>query len=685
MATPNPPSHPSSTPKNPAMTPSAQIGISSPYPNAPTSISRTHPSPALHSKAAHNKSPSKTPASHGISTPNAAAIASSHYDSPSAVALHFSNAGTPLPHFNGISTPMQLGSTPNPQDNEDERSRRLNMILQIIGTKTGYVSSDGLERVAKRCGLDCLWDENPLRGESTFMIAGSHFIIEVAFSPGEDKRAIRKLTLTFPTTQGSELHEGGARGAEVLKHHLSPSEDDEGHGGYVDLRRFKQDLETLAGLDKLSAEINCFEALEGLYNSLRKIWVFELKKMDCNRPDDRSATNEPKRRRVLCTKSGRPDMHSRNQVGLSTAYWIERHLVLHRIAKPKTFPRNEQDESDEMLEPKIWAVVLECEAYPADAYPPMRVANQWVSDEVEKPMEARDDIFDLDLPSIPQIDWIDPVPTTTKAGLLPDIRFVAHLEPPVTLPCSVVSIIYQNMGHVVTPQQLTTFGQFVTFESLLFPHMVQIPVFGQMGQQQINLSRTVSSQTKDRILIERQHLNSLFLQKQDYGKTISEIPFSHPRQLIEIFPILRQWVLVSSILTNSFSAPNPPPAPKSPPNPKSPTSLSASLSKVLLIPPSEDLGEPKPPLVNMTVVFNTRPTPRFMVSFNTGSNHPPIQFAIQILPNGEVQASDLVTPRQEPLDEERRRKLEDKIAGAVKISEDLGMVIELLLRELGDV
>ncbi|KAG7133382.1 hypothetical protein HYQ45_008402 [Verticillium longisporum] len=52
----------------------------------------------------------------------------------------------------------------------------------------------------------------------------------------------------------------------------------------------------------------------------------------------------------------------------------------------------------------------------------------------------------------------------------------------------------------------------------------------------------------------RRHENTLFVYKPVYGQTISELPFSHPRQLVAMLPTLRQYAFISRLLARSFGA-----------------------------------------------------------------------------------------------------------------------------------
>ena len=72
------------------------------------------------------------------------------------------------------------------------------------------------------------------------------------------------------------------------------------------------------------------------------------------------------------------------------------------------------------------------------------------------------------------------------------------------------------------------------------------------------VTKTVTSYDSSGIPTEHSHKYTLFPTQADYGRIIDALPFSHPRQIIDILPILRQWALLGSLLRRSFVPPEPP-------------------------------------------------------------------------------------------------------------------------------
>ena len=127
------------------------------------------------------------------------------------------------------------------------------------------------------------------------------------------------------------------------------------------LADFSDNLHRLYQTDKLSANLNCFTAITGIYQSLNKIYEYERDNMGGEVV-------------ALCFGNGRPRMHTRGKVGLSVDYWKERH---------------DDDDLDENQ--RLWRVLIEVEEVPQDfgnlnMHPitPVRASDHWVSDDIKK-------------------------------------------------------------------------------------------------------------------------------------------------------------------------------------------------------------------------------------------------------------------------------------------------------------
>lgn len=177
-----------------------------------------------------------------------------------------------------------------------------------------------------------------------------------------------RVTLNFEKTP-DPTQELAARAAEIFHRNLqlktetpsllTPS-----------LAPFADNLNRLTSIDRLSTtSMNCFAAVTGIYQSLRRIYEYEKTHMEGGAVA------------AMCAGSGRPRMHTRGKVGLSVDYWKPR----------RSIPRAEKaaSEDDEKEGTKPWRVIIEVEETSADyghmqAITPVRTTDHWVSEEVKK-------------------------------------------------------------------------------------------------------------------------------------------------------------------------------------------------------------------------------------------------------------------------------------------------------------
>jgi hypothetical protein len=68
----------------------------------------------------------------------------------------------------------------------------------------------------------------------------------------------------------------------------------------------------------------------------------------------------------------------------------------------------------------------------------------------------------------------------------------------------------------------------------------------------ITTVRRVKAFTKDKKPAPKMHENRLFIHKPVYGQTLTELPFSHPSQLVNMLPTLRQYAFLWNLLDKAF-------------------------------------------------------------------------------------------------------------------------------------
>lgn len=573
------------------------------------------------------------------------------------------------------------------------------------------VSEDGVERLAKRTGLECLWEDGMgAEGERrrTLSIAGNHVLVDVDFGAGG---RVGRVVLSFPTSRMGVVGRFAGAGARVLRRDLRVGKG--GERGWKLLGPFADNLERLARLDKLSVEgANCFEAVVGVYGGLGKVFAFEVGR---GREDGEEGVDAGVvEREVLCQRSGRPRMHARRRIGLSVEYWMDRRLVQGRKRRAGELDGNgdgdgelekpaSEEEQDEGQQSKIWSVIVECEASPAELYPSIRVSDCWISNDVERSYENRDESI---LIGDSAFDWLDPPPTLTPSnpngdamevdaglapnGKAPDVRFVARLEPPLVVPLQTAVDIYGSVGVTIPQDSIRP----TTFEELLLPGLGLGSSTGHTEDGQRVMEKSVTAYDNEGVPTERTHRYTLYTQKTEYGRVIKDIPFSHPRQLVAILPVLRQWALVGSILQRSFGADGTekntnnsitPSKDESEQELSTMTNGRTAAEELAALMADADADLPKTDTITpVDFTLTTLPTPKIGVLFDLRGALADVVF--EILPNAEIQASDMTSSApahglEKP--EESRGGLRlpvvmgaDAVAKALAISEDVGVVVE---------
>ena len=437
------------------------------------------------------------------------------------------------------------------QDNgEDEAQRRVGAIVQLLGRRWGRVGREGVERCARRLGLECLWENNQGgEGHSTLSIAGNGLLVDVEWA-GE---RVRGVALSFPGAgEGAERSAGA--GAEVLRRGLVGRRK-----GYVGLEAFAANLGSLAGMDVLGREgVSCFEAVEGLRASLARVWEWELAQA---RHELGGASPEAVQREVLCRRSGRPCMHGGGSIGLRLEYWLARRRVLPSARDVDAMDLDidaSSSSSSASVAPSapagLHALLIDCEAHPATLYPSIRVSDAWVAPSVVA-AALSPSLATLFSPSPASIDWLDPPPTylpppsssasssasaATPPLTPPSVRFRALLHPPLVLPLQKAMELFNIVGAPLTQDAI----HMTTFTQLLFAGHAGAgePLLRDAVLRFERATRGMGGEGRVR------HRYTLLTGGQDWARTVAEIPFSHPRQLVMVLPLLRQWAFVGGLL-----------------------------------------------------------------------------------------------------------------------------------------
>ncbi|KAF2238163.1 hypothetical protein EV356DRAFT_508827 [Viridothelium virens] len=473
---------------------------------------------------------------------------------------------------------------------DEERRRRLESVIAALAGRMGRVGEEGVERVCKRNGWAVLWEERR-GGGKRLTGAGGNVLVDVDFrGKGE---GVEKVAVT--------VHEAGEGVKGTMDSAGRILLGDLRHGrSSLDkkLDRFAANLERLARLDMLSRTqdgFNCYDAIAGVYTSLQRLYEHQFK-MAAEMFKEHPNAVERAGREVMCKKSGRPRMHAERMIGLSLDYWqCKKDEELSRKNGPSIHRRRgsaleidptqqqAEDEDDLGSARGLFSLLIEAEPSPASLYPPVRTSNRWLSDTVEKrPVEHSADLDELlsGAANQPVIDWQEPPQTylvnasTGAAGengdamsldappgsleRLPNVRFKAKLNPPIVLPLTLAAQMLHQVETAI-PQE--------TIRPTNFETMILQQTYASASDASISVNGLRKTASEKIILIpgstdnenaEIQHHYSLLVPKSiEYGRFLEELPFFHPRQIVELLPILRRYAFLGSLLQSAFATSSP--------------------------------------------------------------------------------------------------------------------------------
>lgn len=605
-------------------------------------------------------------------------IASNHpinFDSPSTAA-----ALNALQMSNGLDLEgLNLGALG--RSTEDERAKRLDAVINILSQGKGLVSEAGLERLAKRLELEVLWESGMGvdAAKKTLIVGGSAIELSIVFS---SRDVVESVSLDFPES-ADMVKKHTAETSRILTENLKLEKGQSPLTKEMD--SFVNNFERIANLDKLSVHpgLNLHEAVAGIYESLHRLHTWEMQKAGQNLaisakgPDNVQA-------HVLCMRSGAPSMNARSKVGLIVDYWRQTRGLLSKKS------------------PKIWCLSVGCAPLTNLNVNPVRVSDKWISPEIEK--QALPD----GLHSGPILDWLEPEPTflsesqvKQESGAdvlqptgplagprLPEVTFTATFDPPVHISLN----LWQRIAESGCGLPEIEVHNLRSFDSLIFPiapgasydpsEPRAIECYKEVEVPAISNLDTVSTRT---------HRNQLSVYKPIYGRTLTEVAFSHPRQIIDILPCLRQYAFLSTLLETSFKDATAEAKPKANPAPTDKATVpntATTYSKNLTI--TSNMGDlrgfmitpsPSPPpptnALEINVTLTVQPVPRLQILFPFKDRMADV--VLEIRENGTVHVvgqdvldeSNMVAPNG------KLRKVED-LGGLLELMEDIGKWCEFL-------
>ncbi|RKF58229.1 hypothetical protein OnM2_069030 [Erysiphe neolycopersici] len=554
---------------------------------------------------------------------------SGNYDSPSAAMALGSISGLSelgLDALSGVANPRR--------DDEEERKRKMDLVSEILKQDPGRVSELGIERLAKSVGLECLWEPKIVgeNGTGTLIIAGSTLALEIDL----DNNIVKSVSLTFPDNPESVVrHIERANG--ILLRDLILQKNESPLTKKLD--RFSKNLKSLATLDKISTlpSVNCHEAIAGIYESLDRLFKWESQRL---KPEEGMKIEK----KVMCVKSGKPIMHARDKLGLSLDYWQD----MWRI-ETKT-------------EGLTWSILIECDTITPIVYTPLRVSKNWISAEVEKKPLSNEEMI-MASENYPILDWLEPentlLPATESGSIaedgqssnqkLPEVMFIAKFDPPLVVPGSLAAQIYDSVQAALDIYQATT------YDGLIFPPKQTEKIC--VDSRSIFREVSVPIFSKTGVKTTRVHKVGLHFEKIDYGRTLSIIPFSHPKQLVHMLPALRQYALMTRLLLNPYDSLSQPPTVQKSSQHSKRDEFELFMSQELA---SEETS------TKIDIIVYTHPFPRLRVLFPFKKRIADVHFEIKLNGNVEVIAQNIL-PEVSP------EKSTDKIFTVA----DLGRMLEM--------
>ncbi|KAF2196141.1 hypothetical protein GQ43DRAFT_337057, partial [Delitschia confertaspora ATCC 74209] len=666
-----------------------------------------------------------------------------NFDSPAALGLSLEGAmggvGMGISMSGMGMSALGLSASAIGRADDEERRRRLETVIATLKARPGRVSAEGIEWLCKKEGLEVMTET---KGPDTMLtiLIGNDAMLDIPLKNDEVESASLQLVSDRPDINFA------SSGSKILLRDLQLRPGVSRIN--LTLERFSHNLDKLIRMDKLSSSgVNCFQAVFGVYTSLKKLFEHEKKMALAVYSADTANAAIKAEREVLCKKSGRPRMNAGDSLGLALEYWMDHRHIIPK-SKSTSFEKDKEamlidsgagsntdtveDEDQEVN--KTYSILIECESSPSALYAPIRISSSWLSPSIEKHAESSDpdsiNLLSSYSQPTPTLDWLDPPPTylpssvaptehdamnlDAQPGRLPNIRFVATFNPPLVVPLSVAVTLHQSLGAEIPPDAIRP----TTFVGLaLRPEEVDPGASGFAGEGTIEVrsERTVLVRKREREQegngngdgkgiqeVEKKHRCSLYIPKTEYARVIEKLPFQHPRQLVEMLPVLRQYAFATSLLENTFK------------QEKGKEGMQRVGKGSLISPPLTPLtpGQEEALQVDLTLTY-APPAPRLTVRLphplssrpmsapsadsvpelldfllgttnTTAPSHPPISIAVDVLPNAEVVVSEqnIVQLSEAPESnagegEGARRKSEaQQLAEASKKVQKIGRVLD---------
>lgn len=570
---------------------------------------------------------------------------------------------------------LGLSSRSGKKNEDEERRDRMRRALKSIGKRKGRVSEDGIRRIGRRLGLDIDLDtETPEEdkkrkaGDRPIGIAGSKLLIEL-----DMKHHVPQRVDVMIEGDGTDLDEFATPAGEVLINDLKVPDGIQLHS---DLNRFARNLNRLSRLDQLckTGKVNCFRAIHGLYKNLRKLHELETEAVKTRLGDvenaDAVASDEVWRKR-----SGKPTIHARERVGLALEYWAPARTS---TTEDDGMDIDGADASQSAVDTQadVYRLQIEAESWPAPMHTAIRISDAWLPETFDIP----------DPESGESLPWQDPPPTyvteTASDGQgnvmavdgtqqVPDVRFVAKLDPPVVLPWNMVNVLSE------AGVDLPPIGQIPDYYDALL-NVETLSLTGRI--EPIEAEQSVLS-VRDGQERDVTHHYVLDVSKPDHGYKLEKVYFSHPRQLVSMLPILRQWAQVGCLINSCFNK-QPTNTPRAEPSSNGVNAnfanghANGTHNDSMDIDENDELAQHK---VLVNIGMSVLPQPTLSVTFPDSTSSKVGNTVFQIMPNASLAVTSFdgmeeINEAHDP-DGSQLQKAK-RLATALEVCGDLGVWIE---------
>jgi hypothetical protein len=512
---------------------------------------------------------------------------------------------------------LTLTASGGQKRNEDEERRaKMRRILKKIGRPRGRVSEEGICRVGRRVGFandidaEVLTAEERERkvGNRTVSIAGEAVVVDV-----DMKNHVPREVQVMLSGEGDGLVGLAEQAGEVLLASLRDTDN---------LVGFAKGLDWIAKIDRLGGgKVNGFEALGGIFGCLRRLCDEEIRLIQ----EGGVASSEQAEIVAMCKRSGRPSAHARGGLGIALDYWQDDRAVSSKRSDNDMEIDSTAVAAANTTPSGLHTLHLDLDRCPPEMYSPIRITSAWLPEKLTlepnatipwqepdatfiSPGDADDTMADNNLPNVQQ-------------KMLPSLRFLAKLDPPVVLPWQTATTLMTALGAVL-PQPFST-------PPLLHHVLLPTPT---LGTGEIERQKTVLAYHSPDTETEAKHIYRLHVAKPDFGFKLEELPFAHPRQLVENLPTLRQWGCFGALVQDVFSG--------SPTNPSPLAAAAQGLSRSTATERQQTAG--KETATPIDVSLATSPVPVLSLAFPALDGKRQISLEIAVGLNGDVSVSGFV-------------------------------------------